>query len=123
MAYDEFLADRARQVLKQKSVYFEEKKMMGGLCFMVDDKMCFGLDADKKTGTPRLMCRVGEQNYELALQKQHCRQMDFTGRIMKGYVYVSAEGIDTDHELDYWIQLCLDFNPLAKSSKKKAKKK
>lgn len=123
MAYDEFLADRARLVLKQKSVYFEEKKMMGGLCFMVDDKMCFGLDTDKKTGTPRLMCRVGKQNYKLALQKQHCRQMDFTGRIMKGYVYVSAEGIDTDHELDYWIQLCLDFNPLAKSSKKRTKKK
>lgn len=123
MAYDEFLADRARQVLKQKSVYFEEKKMMGGLCFMVDEKMCFGLDTDKKTDMPRLMCRVGDLNYEKSLQKQHCRQMDFTGRIMKGYVYVSAEGIDTDQELDYWIQLCLDFNPLAKSSKKKRVKK
>ena len=123
MAYDEFLADRARQILKQKSVHFEEKKMMGGLCFMVDGKMCFGLDTDKKTTESRLMCRIGDLNYEMALQRPHCRQMDFTGRVMKGYVYVSAEGVDTDKELEYWVQLCLEFNPLAKSSKKKAKKK
>ncbi|WP_422079571.1 TfoX/Sxy family protein [Ulvibacterium sp.] len=123
MAYDEFLADRARQVLKQKSIHFEEKKMIGGLCFMIDGKMCFGLDTDKKTDAPRLMCRVGDLNYEKALQRPHCGEMDFTGRVMKGYVYISAEGIDTDKELDYWIQLCLDFNPLAKSSKKKKSKK
>ncbi|MGI9551155.1 MAG: TfoX/Sxy family protein [Aurantibacter sp.] len=123
MAYDEFLADRARQILKRKSIFFEEKKMMGGLCFMVDGKMCFGLDTDKKCDSPRLMCRVGDLNYEKALQKPHCTQMDFTGRAMKGYVFISANGIDTDQELEYWIQLCLDFNPLAKSSKKRAVKR
>jgi len=123
MAYDEFLADRARQLLLQKSVYFEEKKMMGGLCFMVDGKMCFGLDTDKTTNTARLMCRIGEQQQTVALNKPHCGPMDFTGRPMKGYVYVSAEGLDSDSELDHWIQLCLDFNPLAKSSKKKRTKK
>ncbi|CAM3476718.1 TfoX/Sxy family protein [Zobellia roscoffensis] len=122
MAYDEYLADRSRQILKQKHVFFEEKKMMGGLCFMVDEKMCFGLDSDKKSGESRMMARVGTENYEKALQQPHCGPMNFTGRAMKGYVYVFADGLDTDEDLAKWIQLCLDFNPLAKSSKKKNKK-
>ena len=121
MAFDEYLADRSRQVLKQKSVYFEEKKMMGGLCFMVDDKMCFGLLSDKSTGGGKLMCRVGPQKYEMALSRPHCSKMNFTGRTMNGFVFVDAEGFDTDTDLAYWIQLCLDFNPQATRSKKKKK--
>jgi hypothetical protein len=119
MAYDEYLADRARNVLKQKSIAFEEKKMMGGLCFMVDDKMCFGMHIDKNTVSSLLMARVGTDQYERALSKPYCSEMTFTGRTMKGYVFVSEEGLDSDRALEYWIQLCLDFNPLAKSSKKK----
>jgi len=123
MAYDEFLADRARQILKQKSVGFEEKKMMGGLCFMVDDKMCFGIHIDKNTDTSLFMARVGVDQYENALSRSYCSEMTFTGRSMKGYVFVSAEGIDSDKDLESWIQMCLDFNPMAKSSKKRKTKK
>jgi len=123
MAYDEFLADRTRHILRQKSIYFEEKKMMGGLCFMVDEKMCCGLLTNKTTGESVLMARIGIDNYENALKKPHCSEMNFTGRSMKGFVFVSAGGIDLDDDLNYWIQLCLDFNPFAKKSKKKAKKK
>ncbi len=123
MAYDEFLADRARQLLKEKSVSYVEKKMMGGLCFMVDDKMCFGMHIDKNTNSSLMMARVGVDNYEKALEKEHCTEMNFTGRTMKGFVFVSEDGIDLDNDLNYWIQLCLDFNPLAKASKKKATKK
>ncbi|SHI98884.1 TfoX/Sxy family protein [Pseudozobellia thermophila] len=119
MAYDEYLADRIRQILKQRSIAFEEKKMMGGLCYMVDDKMCFGLNTDKKTDSARLMCRVGPENYGMAMSQDHCSEMNFTGRPMKGYVFVSAEGFDTDADLEFWIQLCLDYNPLAQSSKKR----
>jgi len=119
MAYDEFLADRARNVLKQKSVFFEEKKMMGGLCFMVDGKMCFGMHIDKNTNASFLMARIGPEAYESALLKPYCSVMNFTGRIMKGYVFVTEEGIDADKDLEHWIQMCLDFNPIAKSSKKK----
>ncbi len=72
MAYDEFLADRTRQILKEKSIASEEKKMMGGLCFMVDDKMCFGMHIDKNTDSSLLMARVGIENYEKALSKPHC---------------------------------------------------
>lgn len=123
MAYDEFLADRARQLLTEKSVSFTEKRMMGGLCFMVDDKMCFGMHIDKNTNTSLLMARIGQDNYEEALKKEHCSEMNFTGRAMKGYVFVSEEGIDLDEDLTYWIERCLEFNPIAKSSKKKKKKK
>lgn len=122
MAYDEFLADRARLLLKEKSVSYLEKKMMGGLCFMVDDKMCFGMHIDKGTNTSLLMARVGLDQYEKALAKKHCTEMNFTGRTMKGYVFISEDGFDMEEDLNYWIQLCLNFNPQAKSSKKKAKK-
>lgn len=119
MAYDEFLADRVRQTLNEKKASFEEKKMMGGLCFMVDDKMCIGVDIDKTTGFPRLMARIGEDKYQQALQKNGCSEFNITGRAMKGFVFVSSDGIDMQEDLEYWVQLCLDFNPLAKSSKKK----
>ncbi len=119
MAYDEFLADRARQILAENAIGHEEKKMMGGLCFMVDDKMCFGMHIDKNTNSSLLMARVGPDNYELALARDHCSEMMFTGRTMKGFVFVSEEGIDTDKDLESWIKLCLEYNPLAKRSKKK----
>ena len=119
MAYDEYLADRIRQQFKEKNVPFIAKNMMGGLCFMVDDKMCCGTHFDKKRNTDLIMARVGEAAYEAALKKKGCQPMDFTGRPMKGFVFVQPEGFDSDEDLAEWIQLCLDFNPLAKSSKKK----
>lgn len=122
MAYDEFLADRARQLLKEKSISYVEKKMMGGLCFMVDDKMCFGMHIDKNTNSSLLMARVGTDSYEKALEKEHCTEMTFTGRTMKGFVFVKEDGIDLDDDLNYWIQMCLDFNPLAKKSRKRKTK-
>ena len=115
MAYDEFLADRISKVLQEKKVTFEAKKMMGGLCYLVDDKMCVGIVKEQ------LMARVNPDIYEEALTKKGCREMDFTKKPMKGFVFVSPEGIDMDEDLEYWIQLALDFNPLAKSSKKKKK--
>ena len=119
MAYNEALADRIRQTLKEKRTGFVEKRMMGGLCFMVDDKMCCGVHFDKKKQTDLLMARVGEETMQEALTKTGCLPMDFTGRPLKGFVFVSPEGFDTDDDLAQWVQLCLDFNPLAKKSKKK----
>lgn len=119
MAYSELLADRIRRVLQDKKVLFEEKKMMGGLCFMVNDKMCCGIHFDKKREMDLLMARIGEDASADALNKVGCFPMDFTGRPMKGYVFVTAESLDLDSELEYWLQLSLDFNPLAAISKKK----
>lgn len=104
MAYDENLADRIRMNLHEKGVNFQEKKMMGGLTFMVQDKMCVGIVKND------LMARIGKENDEMALRKPGCRVMDFTGKPMKGYVFVDPSAVDMDSELDYWISLCLDFN-------------
>ncbi|MEL0456676.1 TfoX/Sxy family protein [Flavobacteriaceae bacterium SZ-1-7] len=119
MAYDEFLADRIRQQLNEKHVVFSELKMMGGLCFKVDDKMLCGIHIDKKYGDSLLMARIGESVYEHELKKPECLPMDFTGRPMKGYIFVTPEGFDADNDLAYWIDLCLAFSPFAKLSKKR----
>jgi hypothetical protein len=113
MAYDEFLADRLKTILNRKHINFEEKKMMGGLCYLVNDKMCLGII---KTA---LMARIDPEMQEEALARKGCREMDFTHRPMKGFVFVDPEGIDNDSDLEYWIEKCLEFNPKAKSSKKK----
>ncbi len=113
MAYDELLADRIRNVMKDKNVSYLEKKMMGGLTFMVDDKMCVGIVKND------LMARVGDEAYEKCLKQKGCKKMNFTGKPLKGFVFVEPEGLDMDDELAYWVQLALDYNPFAKSSKKK----
>jgi TfoX/Sxy family transcriptional regulator of competence genes len=113
MAYDEHLEERIDQILSENGVSFDAKKMMGGLCYMIDDKMCVGIVKD------HLMARVGPDVYESVLSKPGCKPMDFTGRPMKGFVFIDPAGIDMRADLEYWIQLCLDFNPLAKESKKK----
>lgn len=119
MAYDEYIADRVKNVLTQKKVPFYEKKMFGGLCIMVDDKMCCGVMYDKKKETDLLMARIGEEASVEAMQREGCHPMDFTGRPMQGYVFVTPDGFDSETDLEYWIHLCVDFNPLAKASKKR----
>ncbi len=119
MAYNEFLADRIKQHFQNHGVSFIAKKMMGGLCFMVDDKMCCGIHFDKKKQTDLLMARIGEDASADALKRTGCHPMDFTGRPMRGYVFVDPDGFDLDEDLSHWLDLCLAFNPLAKSSKKK----
>ena len=116
MAYDEFLAERVRTLLKQRSVPFEEKKMMGGLCVMVDDKMCVGVVKDQ------LMARIDPEIYEEVIDTRGSKEMDFTGRPMKGFLFIKPEGVDMDEDLQYWVDLCLQFNPKAKASKKRKKK-
>jgi len=119
MAYDEHFEDRIRQTLKEKRVDFIEKKMIGGLCFMVDGKMLCGTQIDKKFGDSLLMARIGETAYAQEIEKEACLPMDFTGRPMKGYAFITPDGFDADDDLAYWLQLCLNFNPLAKASRKK----
>lgn len=116
MAYNEFLADRISQFFREKSVPFEAKKMMGGLCFMVDGKMCVGVNRDE------VMARINPDVYEASLKKEGCKEMNFTGRPMKGFVFLTEDATDLDDDLNSWLQLALDFNPLAKASKKKKKK-
>ena len=120
MAYDEYVLERVREHLTQK-VSFEEKKMMGGLCFMVNDKMCIGVDVDKQ-GANRLMCRLDPDDYLHLLEKPGASPMDFTGRPLKGYVFIADFAFEEEQDLAYWLDLALAFNPKAKASKKRKKK-
>lgn len=122
MAYDEYLADRIRQQLKEKRSPFDEMKMMGGLCFKVDNKMLCGIHIDKKYGDSLLMARIGELAYENEILKAACLPMDFTGRPMRGYIFVTPDGFDSEDDLSHYLDLCLAFNPLAKASRPKKKK-
>lgn len=106
MAYNEDLADRIREELSTIR-RVEEKKMMGGLTFMVNDKMCVGVLNDD------LMVRIDPNEYEMSLQRKGCRAMDFTGRPMKGFVFVNNEGTKSSKDLSYWVAAALAFNKKA----------
>jgi len=112
MAYNQILANRIREQL-QDLESIEEKEMMGGLCFMLNDKMCVGIIKDE------MMCRLDPVLYEEALEKTGCHEMNFTGRPMKGWVLIDDSGMKTVADLNYWIGLAIDYNKHAKSSKKK----
>jgi TfoX/Sxy family transcriptional regulator of competence genes len=109
MAYSEHLADRVRQRLSAANIT-DKKKMMGGLIFMVNHKMCVGIDQDKSTKEDRLMVRVGKSRYQDLLGLNGCREMDFTGKPMKGFLFVYSEGIDSEEDLDFWVGKALEFN-------------
>lgn len=111
MAFSEYLADRVRQRLFKRGQVVE-KKMMGGLIFMVNDKMCIGVDIDKKSNTDRLMVRVGKLPYENLLKKDGSRPMDFTGSVMRGFLFIDPEGFDKEEDLDFWVTKALEFNTL-----------
>jgi TfoX/Sxy family transcriptional regulator of competence genes len=102
VAYDEGLAERVRGVLDGDS-RVHEQKMFGGLAFMVSGNMTVGV-----TGND-LMVRVGPDAYDDALDQPHAREMDFTGKPMKGLVYVSGDGIIEDTDLEAWVERGLAF--------------
>ena len=116
MAYNERLTERIRGILTGLRLPVQEKRMMGGLCFMVRGKMCVGVVGD------RLMARIDPTQERDAMARPGCRVMDFTGRPMRGFVFVAREGWGAARDLEYWLKLALDFNPSAKSSKKNSKR-
>ena len=102
MAYDEQLSLRVRQVMATIPGV-SERKMFGGIAFMVNGNMCCGVvNRD-------LMVRVGAEDYAAALQQPHARKMDFTGKPLRGFVYVSEKGIVKDTDLNRWISRACQF--------------
>ncbi len=102
MTFDEGLAERVRD-LSDAEPSMSERKMFGGLCFMSSGHMCFGILGDE------IMVRVGPDAYGAALKLPHAREMDFTGRSMKGMVYVDPNGISEDDDLEAWLRRGLAY--------------
>jgi TfoX/Sxy family transcriptional regulator of competence genes len=102
MPYDEQVANRVRQVLSTQPD-LEEKKMFGGLAFMLHGNMCCGVQEK------RLMVRVGPDAYDEALQRPHAAPMDFTGRPLTGFVYGQPEGIRQAASLRKWVDEAVQF--------------
>lgn len=102
MPFDEGLAERVRDIVSSDRST-TEKKMFGGLAFMSGGYMFIGISGEA------LMARVGPENYEKALSLPNVRIMDFTGKPMKGYVFVDPPGFDKDSDLSKWVDLCHRF--------------
>ena len=88
--------------------------MFGGLCFMVNGKMCVGVE------TSRLMVRFNPEKTEEVMEIEGAMPMDFTSRVMKGYAFVDIVALNTKKKLEYWVNLALEYNKIAKASKKKS---
>ena len=114
MVYNEELADRIRKLLVHRKG-ITEKKMFGGLSFLLYGKMCCGVLKDI------LVVRVNPKEFEILIKKPYVRPMDFTGRPMKGFLYVSRNGYKAEKQLSVWIDHSVDFvlsNFLPKSKNK-----
>ncbi len=114
MAYNEKLADRVREIIAATEKNIEEKKMFGGLCFMVNDKMCVGINQES------IMVRIDPDKFEKALEMDGCKPMIHGGKIMKSFLFVDEKILDTKKELEYWIKLTLDYNKIVNPTKRKA---
>lgn len=112
MAYNEKLANEIREALSHLSKV-EEKKMFGGLAFMVNDKMCITV------GNDGIMCRINPSIHNEIIKTKNCSTVKMRGREYKGYVDVNEDDLKSKRDLDYWIKLALDYNKMAKASKKK----
>ncbi|MFH1300155.1 MAG: TfoX/Sxy family protein [Planctomycetota bacterium] len=102
MAYDENLAQRVHQLLHRRTG-FSQRKMFGGICFMLHGNMCCGVTQHE------LMLRLGEKNAFKALEMPHTREMDFTGKPLKSMIYVEQSGFEEDDDLKYWVNQAVKF--------------
>ncbi len=112
MAYNEKLAHRIKEALAHLPMV-EEKKMFGGIAFMVNGKMCVTVGKD------RIMCRIDPAIHDEAIRSKGVQKVIMRGRDYKGYIHINEDAIKTKKDLDYWIEVALDFNKIAKASKKK----
>ena len=102
MPYEEGVAERIRAVLGGHAGVSEQRSF-GGLSFLLNGNMCCGVLKDE------LVVRVGHDAYDDAIERPHARPMDFTGRPMKGWIYVAPDGFGEDADLDGWVALGVEF--------------
>jgi len=108
---DQALAERVRAALRRRP-RVTERKMFGGIAFMVNGKMCITV------GHGRLMCRIDPERHDAAVSRKGVRTVRMRGRAYRGFVHVRADAVKTKRALDHWVKLCLDFNRRAKASRR-----
>jgi TfoX/Sxy family transcriptional regulator of competence genes len=113
MAYNETLANRVREMIALITDAVEEKKMFGGLCFMVNDKMCVGIKPDS------IMVKISPESFSAALEEEGFTPMVRNGKNVVGFGFISEDVLTTKKQLQYWINLALEYNQTAKSIKKR----
>ena len=111
MARNELLENRVREALAPFS-NLEEKRMFGGMAFMVAEKLCVSV------GTNHLLCRIDPELRETVLEMPGCREMIHNGRVMKGFVFVAEEAVKSKKAFDYWMALALESSKKATPAKK-----
>ena len=111
MSYDEFLAERIERILQERRVQYHAKKMFGGVCHMVDDKICTGVMRNE------LLVRIDPVLHEKKLEQPGVSPLDADGG-MRGFLMIDPENTDMDEDLRYWVDLALEFNPRAKATRK-----
>lgn len=117
MDADRLLLERIEHLLDLKAIEYITKKMFGGTCYMVDGKMLMGTFLDG------LLVRVGPEVLPSLRKRNGAQPMEMNGRVMKAYLHLTEEAYDSEEDLGFWIDQCMAFNPFAKASKKKKKKK
>ncbi len=115
MAYNVTLADRIAEKLYELEINFHEKKMFGGIAFMINDKMCIGVVKDE------MMLRVMDNHYEKLMEENHVNPMQFTGKTMKGFLFIELPAYKNDKDLLKWLNYGIEFGEkgIVKSKKKK----
>ncbi len=116
MAINETLTYRIREAL-ENIPNVEEKKMFSGIAFMVDGKMCVTVRDD------RIMCRIDPALHDELVEEPGCSTMMMKGKAYKGYILINESALSTKKQLEYWVKLALDYNPKAKATVKRNKKK
>lgn len=112
MAYNLPLAERVRKFLQVKNISFAEKKMFGGLAFLVNDKMCINVSGEN------LMCRFDPKQQATLETKPGFEKMIMRGKELKGYGYINNSGFKLKKDFEFWVNICLKFNNTAATSKK-----
>lgn len=118
MAFDEILAQRIQNKLFDLKIQFEEKRMFGGLAFMIQGKMCIGITKNQ------MMLHVLDEHYDFLIEENYVHPMQFTGKTMRGFLFIDQEAFINESEFEKFIQLGLEFGEKGiVKGKKNAKQK
>lgn len=115
MPIDQALFDRVKAALG-RAPGLDQKKMFGGVTFMVRGKMCVSV------GSNRIMCRIDPAKHDAALEREGTRTVTMKGRQYRGFIHVDADAVRAKRALDYWIKLALAYNASAAMHAKRARR-